>query len=141
MIFAIALSSNLNPQQHFQLAYRTLQQWGDVEFSDIFQIPCRDGIGADYWNSACLLNSHYSFEWVERALKQLESHAGRVRPSHHISLDVDVIAWGECLEQMSFNPKKLPLPLDVKIPLSQLWQHDGLQGNFPTFPIVNLEHL
>ncbi|ENV08286.1 2-amino-4-hydroxy-6-hydroxymethyldihydropteridine diphosphokinase [Acinetobacter higginsii] len=125
-IFALALASNVQQQQNFTFAYEQLSSLGTVEFSQIYEIPCRDGIGADYWNSACLLKSRLCVDEVTEILKQLEAQSGRVRPSHHISLDIDVIAWGETLDHMQFNPKKLPLALDVKIPLYDLWQHADL---------------
>ena len=47
-IFALALASNFNPKPHFQQALRQIQALGHVEFSKIYVIPCRDGIGADF---------------------------------------------------------------------------------------------
>lgn len=39
---------------------------------------------------------------------------------------------------MHFNPKKLPLALDVKIPMFDLWQ--DAQFNYPShqFPVIDL---
>lgn len=125
-IFALALASNVEQRHHFTFAYAQLAHLGIVEFSPIYQIPCRDGVGADYWNSACILKSQLSADEVTETLKKLEAQSGRVRPSHHISLDIDVIAWGADLNDMQFNPKKLPLALDVKIPLYDLWHHAEL---------------
>ncbi|MDO3656255.1 2-amino-4-hydroxy-6-hydroxymethyldihydropteridine diphosphokinase [Acinetobacter genomosp. 15BJ] len=125
-IFALALASNVQQQQNFTFAYEQLSNLGTVKFSPIYEIPCRDRIGADYWNSACLLKSRLGVDEMIEILKKLEAQSGRIRPSHHISLDIDVIAWGETLGHMQFNPKKLPLALDVKIPLYDLWQHADL---------------
>lgn len=136
MIFAIALSSNYNPSYYFNFAYEVLYSWGNVHFSDIFQIPCRYGIGADYWNSACLLESLYLYDEVKQKLVDLEQATGRIRPSHQISLDLDLIAWGDSLEQMQFNQKKLPLALDVQIPLSQLWCEIAQPKEYEIFPII-----
>lgn len=58
-IFALALASNLDADQHFTFAYTQLATLGKVQFSSVYQIPCRDGIGDDYWNSACLLKAPY----------------------------------------------------------------------------------
>lgn len=113
-IFALALASNLDPEQHFQTAYQTIQSWGEAQFSHVYQIPCRDGVGADYWNSACLLKTSKSRAQLELELKQLEADSGRVRPSHQISLDVDLIAWGNNLNEMRFNLKKCRLLLMSK---------------------------
>ena len=138
-IFALALASNLDADQHFTFAYTQLATLGKVQFSSVYQIPCRDGIGDDYWNSACLLKSALSSEQIETFLKKLESDSGRVRPSHHISLDVDLIAWGSDLDHMQFNSKKLPLALDVKIPLYELWHCENLKTDGTLYPVVNFK--
>ena len=139
MIFALALASNLQQLQHFRLAYAQLAGLGDVEFSPIYQIPCRDGVGVDYWNSACLLRSDLSVEVVVEQLKIFEQQAGRTRPSHSITLDIDVIAWGTNLTNMQFNPKKLPLALDVKIPLYDLWQQaDLIYDQQIHYPVITM---
>ncbi|MGM1004215.1 2-amino-4-hydroxy-6-hydroxymethyldihydropteridine diphosphokinase [Acinetobacter haemolyticus] len=138
-IFALALASNVQQLENFNFAYAQIMSLGTVEFSSIYEIPCRDGVGADYWNSACLLKSHFSVDEIVDILKNLEQQSGRVRPSHHISLDIDVIAWGESLDQMQFNPKKLPLALDVKIPLYELWPNQILQyDQNRKYPIITL---
>lgn len=126
-IFALALASNCHPQQHFQAAQQRIATWGEVRFSPIYIIPCRDGIGEDYWNSACLLKANMTEDEMLVQLKQMESDSGRIRPSHQISLDVDLIAWGNNLNEMEFNPKKLPLALDVKIPMHEIWRHPAFE--------------
>ncbi|ENX07920.1 MULTISPECIES: 2-amino-4-hydroxy-6-hydroxymethyldihydropteridine diphosphokinase [Acinetobacter] len=126
-IFALALASNCHPQQHFQAAQQRISELGKVWFSPIYLIPCRDSIGADYWNAACLLYSEVPVQDMTDLLKQMETDSGRVRPSHQISLDVDLIAWGNDLSQMEFNPKKLPLALDVKIPMHDIWSHSAFE--------------
>lgn len=137
-LYALALASNHHPQPHFQTAYHALQQLGTAIFSDIYVMPCRDGVGADYWNACCLLSSHLSVDVLSQTLKQLEQDSGRIRPSHQISLDVDLIAWGSALPRMHFNPKKLPLALDVKIPMQQIWQHELFSHVSQPFPILHL---
>ena len=121
-IFALALASNFEPQLNFEKAYSKIQNLGDVQFSNIYLIPCRDGVGEDYWNSACLLKCKLDVDTIVSVLKSLEAESNRIRPSHKISLDVDLIAWGINLNNMKFNPKKLPLALDVKIPMSDIWK-------------------
>ena len=135
-IFALALASNCHPQQHFQAAQQRISEWGEVQFSPIYMIPCRDGIGADYWNAACLLRSSVSSEDMIELLKQLEQASGRVRPSHQITLDVDLIAWGSDLQHMQFNEKKLPLALDVKVPMFDIWHDAMFEYGSHSFPTV-----
>ncbi|WP_425918447.1 2-amino-4-hydroxy-6-hydroxymethyldihydropteridine diphosphokinase [Acinetobacter sp. TSRC1-2] len=136
-IFALALASNCHPEHHFKQAFAQLAEIGQVQFSEIYLIPCRDGVGADYWNAACLLKSKMSVEEMTSILKKMEDESGRVRPAHQISLDVDLIAWGEDLSHMQFNPKKLPLATDVKIPMLDVWQSAEFENETHKFPIVN----
>ena len=136
-IFALALASNFEQQSHFDSAYRQIQSLGLARFSNIYLIPCRDGVGADYWNSACLIKCSLSAEEMLILLKEIEKKSGRVRPSHKIALDIDLIAWGEDLTQMQFNPKKLPLALDVKIPLGEIWNNPLLYHTSPyQYPVI-----
>lgn len=138
-IFALALASNLDPEKHFHFAINQLQGLGTVVFSAIYKIPCRDAVGADYWNGACLIRSQATLQQIDRLLKKLEADSGRVRPSHHISLDVDLIAWGPDLSTMQFNPKKMPLPLDVQIPMQTLWPHALFRHPAHHYPVVYLD--
>lgn len=100
-------------------------------------MPCRDGVGADYWNAACLLKSTLSVDDMSKRLKKMEDDSGRVRPSHQISLDVDLIAWGDDLSNMQFNAKKLPLAIDVKIPMLNIWENTLFHHDAHHFPIVS----
>ncbi|MFW1966463.1 2-amino-4-hydroxy-6-hydroxymethyldihydropteridine diphosphokinase [Acinetobacter guillouiae] len=138
MIFALALASNRDPQQNFQKAFAQIAYLGMVSFSPIYLIPCRDGIGADYWNAACLVQSQLSVDEMLSLLKKMEAESGRVRPSHQISLDIDLIAWGSHLTAMQFNPKKLPLALDVKVPMSDLWEDALFKHSADQFPVIIL---
>ena len=113
-----------------------ISRLGEVQFSNIYVIPCRDAVGADYWNAACLLKTVMSVDDIIALLKKMEADSGRVRPSHQISLDVDLIAWGSDLKHMQFNPKKLPLALDVKIPMLDIWRSAEFQHEKHDFPIV-----
>ncbi len=72
-IFALALASNNNPKQHFLYASEQLAKIGQLQFSNIYLIPCRDGVGADYWNAACLLKSSLSVADISVLLKNMEA--------------------------------------------------------------------
>ncbi|MGE8540575.1 2-amino-4-hydroxy-6-hydroxymethyldihydropteridine diphosphokinase [Acinetobacter sp. ANC 3813] len=138
-IYALALASNSQPKEHFQSAITQISQLGEFKFSKIYLIPCRDGIGADYWNAACLVRSHLNPDEMMEYLKQMEAASGRIRPSHNIALDVDLIACGISLEQMQFNTKKLPLALDVKIPMLDIWQDAAFEHGCHHFPVVSCD--
>ena len=135
-IFALALASNFEPEFNFKKAYNRILTLGDVQFSNIYLIPCRDGVGDDYWNSACLIKSKYAVDEILSILKKMEEESNRVRPSHKISLDVDLIAWGVQLDDMQFNPKKLPLALDVKVPMSDIWHNSLFESPNISYPKI-----
>jgi len=136
-IFALALASNCQPKQNFQKTFAQIKDLGEAFFSKIYLIPCRDAIGADYWNAACLVKSSLSVNEITTLLKKMETDSGRVRPSHQISLDVDLIAWGHDLSSMQFNLKKLPLALDVKIPMLDIWENEMFVHDQHHFPVVS----
>lgn len=140
-IYAIAIATNLDKSKHLQLCLDTLKTWGSCQVSSIYEIPCRDQVGADYWNAACLLESPMPFDELINALKQLENDAGRKRPSHSISLDVDLIAWGDSLQSMQFNPKKCPLADDVVIPLAEIWHDQRLKQVTHDFLCIDLAQI
>lgn len=75
-IFALALASNVQQLENFNFAYAQIMSLGTVEFSSIYEIPCRDGVGADYWNSACLLKSHLSVDEIVDILKNWNNNLG-----------------------------------------------------------------
>ncbi len=140
-IYAITIATNLDKSKHLQLCLDMLKSWGSYQVSSVYEIPCRDQVGADYWNAACLLESTMSLDDVLSALKQLEQDAGRKRPSHSISLDVDLIAWGDTFQNMQFNPKKLPLADDVVIPLSEIWKDERLKQITHDFLRIDLTQM
>lgn len=119
--FALALASNFNAPFHIEWALAKLTHYDAFQVSHVFNIPCRDGVGADYLNCACIFQSTLTKNEIEAYIKQLEDMTGRVRPSHKISLDIDLIAWKT--DRWYFNQKKMPFALDVKIPMAELVQH------------------
>lgn len=121
-IYALALASNLNAQHNLNWAITQLEAYGVLQLSHIFEIPCRNGVGRHYLNCACLMQSVLSLEEVVHHLKKLEKQTGRIRPSHKISLDIDLIAW-QVHNNWHFNHKKMPFALDVQIPMSELIKH------------------
>lgn len=120
-LYALAISSNTVRRHWSQYARQQLVLLGDCQFSTVYQIPCRQGKGADYYNFAALLHSDLSFDCLSERLKQLEQHAGRVRPSHQIPLDIDIVAQGINLAHLELVASRLPLPFDAIKPLAELW--------------------
>lgn len=136
-IYALALGSNLNREHWISFACQQLALLGQCQWSPVYEIPCRAGKGADYFNLAVLLQSELALPDMEQRLKQLEQQAGRQRPSHCISLDIDIIAYGKSLQHMQLVAKKLPLAFDVWLPLSGLWRDCPGTSEKNRFKILN----
>lgn len=138
MLYALAISSNQNRAHWTRIAMQHLSGMGKCQFSNIYQIPCRQAKGADYFNFAALLESTLSFDALNDKLKQLETQSGRVRPSHDIPLDIDIIAYGETVDNLQLVASRLPLPFDATKPLSELWQECPINPESMPFQIVSL---
>ena len=136
-IYALAIGSNVKREHWIAFARQQLALLGQCQWSRTYEIPCRDGKGADYYNLAVLLHSALSLTALDQQLKQLEQQAGRIRPSHHIPLDIDVIASGASLQHMQIVAKKLPLAFDVCLPLSELWRDCPGSTERNRFKILN----
>lgn len=141
MLYALAISSNQNRTHWSKVAMQQLRFLGECKFSPVYQIPCRQGKGADYFNFAALLQSTLSFDALNDALKQLETQAGRVRPSHDIPLDIDIIAYGETVDNLQIVASRLPLPFDAIKPLSDLWSACPVSTSSMFYKVVNLEEI
>ncbi|SDC03222.1 2-amino-4-hydroxy-6-hydroxymethyldihydropteridinediphosphokinase [Acinetobacter boissieri] len=120
MIFALALASNSNACKHLNWALQQLQNQGMLlAVSSAYEMKCRDDVGADYLNAACLFESKaLELSSLQVLIRDLELMTGRIRPSHQITLDIDLIAWKtQDIQPWQYNTKKMPFALDVKIPL------------------------
>ncbi|MDR9778201.1 hypothetical protein RJJ65_37320, partial [Rhizobium hidalgonense] len=63
---------------------------------------------------------------------------GRVRPSHDIPLDIDIIAYGETVDNLELVASRLPLPFDATKPLSELWRECPTSRESMPFQVVSL---
>ncbi|MFT4021928.1 MAG: 2-amino-4-hydroxy-6-hydroxymethyldihydropteridine diphosphokinase [Acinetobacter sp.] len=140
-IFFLAFASNLDSARHILCAIQTLAKLGTVQCSNVYEIPCRDGVGADYLNCACTFKSEMSLNDIQKLLQEMEQQAGRIRPSHQISLDIDLIAWSIQGSDLIFNTKKIPFALDVKIPMRELVNHIEFDHASVHYPKVYLAGL
>lgn len=121
MRYWLALGSNDQPQTSLDFACIELAKLGEVLFSSRYELPPRSGIGVDYINMAVRLDSELIVDAVRAIIYQLEDAAGRVRKSSVIRLDIDLIAWEESGAKAVFDSHRLPLPLDVIVPMEEIW--------------------
>ncbi len=121
MRYWLALGSNDQPQSSLDFACVELAKLGEVLFSSRYELPPRSGIGVDYMNMAVRLDSDLTADMVRKIIYQLEGTAGRVRKSSVIRLDIDLIAWEESGQEAIFDSHRLPLPMDVIVPMEEIW--------------------
>lgn len=121
MRYWLALGSNDQPQTSLDFACIELAKLGEVLFSSRYELPPRSGVGVDYINMAVRLDSELTVDAIRKIIYQLEDAAGRVRKSSVIRLDIDLIAWEESGAKPIFDIHRLPLPMDVIIPMEEIW--------------------
>ena len=126
MRYWLALGSNDQPQSSLDFACTELAKLGEVLFSSRYDLPPRSGIGVDYINMAVRLDSDLTVDVLRKIIYQLEDTAGRVRKSSVICLDIDLIAWEANGQDAIFDSHRLPLPMDVIVPMAEIWV--GFEG-------------
>ncbi|HEY4714243.1 MAG TPA: 2-amino-4-hydroxy-6-hydroxymethyldihydropteridine diphosphokinase [Aquirhabdus sp.] len=121
MRYWLALGSNDQPQTSLDFACTKLAKLGEVLFSSRYDLPPRSGVGVDYINMAIRLDSDLTVDAIRKIIYQFENAAGRVRKSSVIRLDIDLIAWEEGGAKAIFDSHRLPLPMDVIVPMDEIW--------------------
>ena len=121
MRYWLALGSNDQPESSLDFACRELAKLGEVFCSSRYEFPPRSGVGVDYINMAIRLDSSRTVDDVRKTIYQLEDAAGRIRKSSVIRLDIDLIAWEVVGQGAIFDQQRLPLPMDVIVPMKEIW--------------------
>ncbi len=121
MRYWLALGSNDQPQPSLDFACVELAKLGEVLLSSRYEMPPRSGIGVDYINMAVRLDSDLTVDAVRTTIYRIENMAGRIRKSNIIRLDIDLIAWEESGQAAIFDSHRLPLPMDVIVPMEEIW--------------------
>lgn len=122
MIYALSVGTNIDHANAIAQAKLALASLGDCTYSAIFELPDRRGHGPMYWNVAVLLDSPMQDPTQLTAqLQHIEQACGRVRPSAHVRMDLDLIAYGDTPDTLTVVRARQPLPLDVTVPLLTLW--------------------
>ncbi|MDE2420287.1 MAG: 2-amino-4-hydroxy-6-hydroxymethyldihydropteridine diphosphokinase [Gammaproteobacteria bacterium] len=121
MRYWLALGSNDQPESSLDFACVELAKLGEVFCSSRYEFPPRSGVGVDYINMAVRLDSELTVDEVRKTIYQLEDAAGRIRKSSVIRLDIDVIAWEIVGQSAIFDIHRLPLPMDVIVPMKEIW--------------------
>jgi 2-amino-4-hydroxy-6-hydroxymethyldihydropteridine diphosphokinase len=125
MRYWLALGSNSQAQFSLDFAAAELAKLGDVLLSQRYDMPPRSGVGVDYVNMAVRLDSDLTTDAIRSTIVDIEDRAGRVRRSNVIRLDIDLIAWAEYGQLPVFDHHRLPLPMDVIVPMEDVWEGFG----------------
>lgn len=89
--YILILGSNHAPARHLRLAARRLRERFEI-VACVPAIRTRDADGTRYLNAAVRIRSALSPEFLRRALREIESEAGRVRGTATVTLDIDLVA-------------------------------------------------
>jgi 2-amino-4-hydroxy-6-hydroxymethyldihydropteridine diphosphokinase len=125
----IALGSNIDPVNHLPWAVRELSRLGALQaVSSVWQSkPVGDEAQADFCNAAVLLETTLPPSHLKEALRQIETHLGRVRvPGNKNAprtIDLDLAFYGNTVcEQQELripDPEIRDRPF-LAIPLAEL---------------------
>lgn len=123
MIYALALGTNIDHAAALRQVHTALTALGEVVYSPVYELPDRAGRAhLVYWNQAALLTAaQISCDQLLVVLDQIEQHCGRVRPSQYVRMDIDLIAVGERIDNLTVVRERLPLPMDVILPMRSVW--------------------
>jgi 2-amino-4-hydroxy-6-hydroxymethyldihydropteridine diphosphokinase len=121
MRYWLALGSNDQPKKSLDFACTELAKLGGTLLSSHYELPPRSGIGINYSNMAVRLDCELTIDAIKTVIYQLEDEAGRIRKSNIIRLDIDLIAWERVGDDAIFDIHRLPLPMDVIIPMTEIW--------------------
>jgi 2-amino-4-hydroxy-6-hydroxymethyldihydropteridine diphosphokinase len=125
MRYWLALGSNDQAEPSLDFACVELAKLGEVLLSSRYELPPRSGVGVDYSNMAVRLDSDLAIASIRKTIYQLEDDAGRIRKSNIIRLDIDLIAWEIVGQSVIFDQHRFPLPMDVIIPMREIWDGFG----------------
>jgi 2-amino-4-hydroxy-6-hydroxymethyldihydropteridine diphosphokinase len=125
MRYWLALGSNDQAEPSLDFACVELAKLGEVLLSARYALPPRSGAGVEYSNMAVRLDTDLAVESIRQIIYQLEDDAGRIRKSNIIRLDIDLIAWQLFGQSVTFDQHRFPLPMDVIIPMREIWGDFG----------------
>jgi len=96
----IGLGSNLNPEINIPEALRLLENYVTIRnYSSIYQSPAVGSIGADYLNSAALIETNLTLELLRKnVLSPIENQLDRIRSADKYmdrTIDIDVLIYNQ----------------------------------------------
>lgn len=97
----LSLGSNLDAAEHLRGAIAALRErFGEVVLSPVYRTRAVGFVGADFYNSAAIVDSELEPQALNDWLHALEDHHGRVRTGPRYgdrTLDIDIVLYDDRL--------------------------------------------
>lgn len=128
-IVYLGLGSNMEPERHLQAGVTRLQALGEiVAVSSVYQSQAYGHTGQpDYLNVAVGLRTALDPLALKLALRDIERELGRDRgtPQGPVTLDIDILLWGERAFTFGDKPWRVPdkdsaTQAAIAIPLAEI---------------------
>lgn len=107
----LSLGSNLDAAEHLRGAIAALRErFGEVVLSPVYRTRAVGFVGADFYNSAAIVDSELEPQALNDWLHALEDHHGRVRTGPRYgdrTLDIDIVLYDDRLLE---GPGNLRIP-------------------------------
>ena len=124
MRYFLSLGSNINAQKNIEFAVSELSKiFPDLESSTIHQTKAEGFEGEDFLNSVISGTCQFSFDVLNKKLKEIENSAGRDRNAPKFSartLDIDIVLQLNDEKEVLYESDEITKYRFVSEPLAEL---------------------
>ena len=124
MRYFLSLGSNINAQKNIEFAVSELSKiFSDLESSTIHQTKAEGFEGEDFLNSVTSGTCQFSFNTLNKKLKEIENVAGRDRNAPKFSartLDIDIVLQLDEDDEIIYESEEITQYKFVSEPLKEI---------------------
>jgi 2-amino-4-hydroxy-6-hydroxymethyldihydropteridine diphosphokinase len=124
MRYFLSLGSNINAQKNIEFAVSELSKiFSDLESSTIHQTKAEGFEGEDFLNSVTSGTCQFSFDALNKQLKEIENAAGRDRNAPKFSartLDIDIVLQLDEDDEIIYESEEITQYKFVSEPLKEI---------------------
>jgi 2-amino-4-hydroxy-6-hydroxymethyldihydropteridine diphosphokinase len=124
MRYFLSLGSNINAQKNSEFAVSELSKiFSDLESSTIHQTKAEGFEGEDFLNSVTSGTCQFSFDALNKQLKEIENAAGRDRNAPKFSartLDIDIVLQLDEDDEIIYESEEITQYKFVSEPLKEI---------------------
>ena len=125
MRYFLSLGSNINAQKNIEFAVSELSKiFSDLESSTIHQTKAEGFEGEDFLNSVTSGTCQFSFNTLNKKLKEIENVAGRDRNAPKFSartLDIDIVLQLDEDDEIIYESEEIIKYKFVSEPLKEIF--------------------